>query len=56
MAGMNLENDPFVVYQHTRFRRWLMDVTVTMLSGPTKLTDEDMRMRPPPAAPEAAAE
>jgi AcrR family transcriptional regulator len=47
MAGMNLENDPFVVYQHTRFRRWLMDVMVTLLSGPTTLTDDDMRMRPP---------
>jgi AcrR family transcriptional regulator len=47
MAGMNLENDPFVVYQHTRFRRWLTDIMITMLSGPTMLTDEDMRMRPP---------
>jgi AcrR family transcriptional regulator len=51
MAGMNLQNDPFVVYQHTRFRRWLTDITVTMLSGPTILTDEDMRMRPPKDAP-----
>ena len=47
IAGMNLENEPFVVYQHTRFRKWLMDVMVTLLSGPTTLTDEDMRMRPP---------
>jgi AcrR family transcriptional regulator len=45
MAGMNLQNDPFVVYQHTRFRKWLMDVMVTLLSGPTDLTDEDMRLR-----------
>jgi AcrR family transcriptional regulator len=50
MAGMNLENDPFVVYRHTRFRRWLMDIMVTLLSGPTTLTDDDMRMRPPQEA------
>lgn len=49
MAWMNLQNDPFVVYRHTRFRRWLMDVTMTLLSGPTELTDDDMRMRPPTA-------
>jgi AcrR family transcriptional regulator len=55
MAGMNLENDPFVVYQHTRFRKWLMDITVTMLSGTTSLTDEDMRMRPPKEPPPDAA-
>jgi AcrR family transcriptional regulator len=55
MAGMNLENDPFVVYQHTRFRRWLTDVMVTVLSGPTSLTDEDMRMRPPKEQPDRVA-
>jgi AcrR family transcriptional regulator len=55
LAGMNLENDPFVVYPHVRFRKWLMDVTVTMLSGPTSLTNEDMRMRPPQEPPSDAA-
>jgi AcrR family transcriptional regulator len=55
MAGMNLENDPFVVYPHRRFRRWLTDIMVTLLSGPTRLTDDDMRMRPPGPGPDPAA-
>lgn len=43
MATINLAEDPFIVRKHTRFRRWLEEIAVTLLSTPTNLTDDDMR-------------
>ena len=43
MATINLSSDPFIVRRHTRFRQWLEEIAVTLLSAPTNLTDEDLR-------------
>ena len=43
MAPINLASDPFIVREHARFRLWLEEIAVTLLSTPTHLTDEDMR-------------
>jgi AcrR family transcriptional regulator len=43
MAQLNLESDPFVVRGHPRFRLWLEEITVTLLSTPTHLADQDLR-------------
>lgn len=43
MAAINLASDPFIVRSHERFRRWLEEIAVTLLSAPTNLTDEDLR-------------
>ncbi len=43
MAAINLSSDPFIVRKHTRFRLWMEEIAVTLLSAPTKLTDDDMR-------------
>jgi AcrR family transcriptional regulator len=40
MAQVSLKSDPFVVGQHTRSRRWLEEIAVTIVSGPTTLTDD----------------
>ena len=42
MAAINLSSDPFIVRGHTRFRRWLEEIAVTLLSAPTNLTDDDV--------------
>ena len=43
MATINLSSEPFIVRRHTRFRLWLEEIAVTLLSAPTNLTDEDVR-------------
>lgn len=43
MASINLSSDPFIVRRGTRFRLWLEEVVVTLLSAPTNLTDDDLR-------------
>jgi AcrR family transcriptional regulator len=43
LATMNLASEPFVARKHVRFRRWLEEATITPLSAPTTLTDEDVR-------------
>jgi AcrR family transcriptional regulator len=43
MASINLASDPFVGRSHERFALWLEEITVTLLSTPTNLTDEDVR-------------
>ncbi len=43
MASMNLANDSFIAGHHARFRLWLEEITVTLLSTPTTLTNEDVR-------------
>ncbi len=43
MAAINLSSDPFIVRSHARFRLWLEEIAVTLVSAPTHLTDEDMR-------------
>ncbi|HEY3724635.1 MAG TPA: TetR family transcriptional regulator [Acidimicrobiia bacterium] len=43
MAQINLASDPFIVRKHTRFRLWLEEIGVTLLSSPTHLVDEDVR-------------
>ena len=43
MATMSLTSEPFIIRKHLRFRRWLEEVTFMALSGPTTLTDEDVR-------------
>lgn len=43
MAAINLSSDPFIVRSHERFRRWLEEIAVVLLSAPTNLTDEDLR-------------
>lgn len=42
MAAINLSSDPFIVRTHARFRLWMEEIAVTLLSAPTHLTDEDM--------------
>jgi AcrR family transcriptional regulator len=42
MAAVDLRREPFNVGRHTRFRRWLEEITVTLLSTPTNLTDDDL--------------
>jgi AcrR family transcriptional regulator len=42
MAAINLSADPFPVRKHVRFRKWVEEVAVTLLSAPTHLTDDDM--------------
>jgi AcrR family transcriptional regulator len=42
MAAINLASDPFVVGTHRRFRLWLEEIAVTLLSAPTNLSDDDM--------------
>lgn len=43
MAAINLSSDPFIVRTHARFRLWIEEIAVTLLSAPTHLTDEDVR-------------
>ena len=43
MAAINLAADPFVFRTHARFRLWLQEIVVTLLTSPTSLTDDDMR-------------
>ncbi|MGZ4690056.1 MAG: TetR/AcrR family transcriptional regulator [Acidimicrobiia bacterium] len=43
MAAINLASDPFIVRSHARFRLWLEEIAVTLVSAPTHLTDDDMR-------------
>jgi len=43
MASINLASDPFVVRSHRKFRRWIEEIAVTLLSAPTNLTDDDLR-------------
>ena len=43
MATINLASDPFITRKHVRFRRWLEEATITPLSTPTTLTDDDVR-------------
>ena len=43
MAQINLASDPFIERKHTRFRQWLEEIGVTLLTSPTHLTDEDVR-------------
>jgi AcrR family transcriptional regulator len=43
IAAINLSSDPFIVRTHRRFRMWMEEIAVTLLSAPTVLTDEDMR-------------
>ena len=43
MAQLNLESDPFVVRAHPRFRKWLEEIAVALLSTPTRLGDQDLR-------------
>jgi AcrR family transcriptional regulator len=43
MAQLNLASQPFVVRGHPRFRLWLEEITVTLLSTPTDLADWDLR-------------
>jgi len=52
MAAISLASDPFPVRTHVRFRRWLTEIAVTLLSAPTNLIDEDVQL-PPPATPRA---
>jgi AcrR family transcriptional regulator len=42
MAAINLR-EPFEVRSHKRFRLWLEEIVVTLLSAPTNLADEDVR-------------
>ena len=42
VGAINLSSDPFIVRRHTRFRLWLEEIAVTLLSAPTNLTDEDL--------------
>jgi len=46
MAAINLGSDPFIGRGNARFRRWLEEVLVILLSGPTNLTDEDVQGTP----------
>ena len=43
MATINLDSDPFIARKLVRFRRWLEEATITPLSTPTTLTDDDVR-------------
>jgi AcrR family transcriptional regulator len=47
MARLNLSVDPFVAHPHRRFRRFLEEIAVTLMSGPTNLLDEDLDGRTP---------
>jgi AcrR family transcriptional regulator len=42
VAAINLSADPFVSRKGARFRLWLEEIAVTLLSAPTNLTDEDL--------------
>jgi len=42
MAAINLASEPFAMQSRVHFRLWLEEVTVALLTSPTKLTDEDM--------------
>ena len=42
MAAINLASDPFIVRSHERFRLWLEEIAVTLLSAPTNLSDDDL--------------
>jgi AcrR family transcriptional regulator len=43
MAAINLTSDPFIVRRSPRFRNWLEEIAVALLSAPTNLTDEDLQ-------------
>jgi AcrR family transcriptional regulator len=43
MAQLNLESEPFVVRAHPRFRQWLGEITVSLLTAPTHMEDQDLR-------------
>ena len=45
MAQINLKREPFAVRTHVNSRLWLEEIAVTIVSGPTNLTDE-MLTRP----------
>jgi TetR/AcrR family transcriptional regulator, regulator of cefoperazone and chloramphenicol sensitivity len=49
MAQMNLAEEPFVVRKHTRFRMFVEEISVTLMTGPTNLEDEDLSGRIKPA-------
>jgi AcrR family transcriptional regulator len=42
MAAIDLSTEPFRVAEHRRFRLWLEEIAVTLLSTPTNLTDDDI--------------
>jgi AcrR family transcriptional regulator len=42
MAAFNLASEPFTMQSRVHFRIWLEEIAVTLLSAPTRLTDEGM--------------
>ena len=47
MASIDLADDPFPKRDHARFRLWLAEIAVALLSAPTALTDYDVRLPEP---------
>ena len=43
MAAIDLADDPFPKRDHSRFRLWLAEIAVALLTAPTALTDYDIR-------------
>jgi AcrR family transcriptional regulator len=43
MAAITLKTEPFQVRRFAHFRRWLTEITVTLVGAPSELTDEDVQ-------------